>query len=177
MVKSPRPEPAVPAARRAAVANRTDRDPAQPSERNRLFRSVVAPGIAIAALAVLLAGGLTYLGLLERLDRGLTLAAVKSEQATSGWHEIPALILWLATTISCLALAWALLGIGHGGQRALVAILAVGIAAGWYPVMILAAYLPHLSGPWIAIVWTAVCGLAYRSRSHSAAPAEVVGEP
>jgi hypothetical protein len=107
---------------------------------------VFIPAASIAALGVLLVAGLSVLGIQDRCDQwlaqlvaqGRVAASVAILEVAGTWRR---LILWFTTLI---------------------------LVAAWAPVLGLAAHVPAVSAPFIAVLWSGICALLYASQHRMA---------
>lgn len=121
---------------------------------------VLFPAAAIGSLSVLLAVGLSLLGIMARVDRVISMLMAQGKQA--GFPKaLPEWTLWLATLVFAYGLAFALLSVPGTWRRLVLWITALVLVAGWAPVLSLAAHAPQVSAPFIAVLWSGVCALVY----------------
>ena len=115
---------------------------------------------AIGLLSILLAAGLSVLGILERVNGWITKGLLASN-ATAFPKSLPEWSVWLAVGLLAFGLSFAILSVPGTWRRGVLWITAVVLAAGWAPVLSLAAHAPDIAAPFIATVWSGVCALVY----------------
>jgi hypothetical protein len=126
---------------------------------------VLLPALAIGSLALLLAAGLSLLGILGPLNAAL------GERVMPGADfpkSLPVWLLWLATLGFAFGLSFALLNISGTWRRLVLWVTALVLIAGWAPVLGLAAHAPEIGAPWIAALWSGVCALVYAGNHRMA---------
>ena len=129
---------------------------------------VLATAATIGSLAMLLAAGLTALGLVARTDELITAAVGNALHAatTTGFPKtLPAWGLWTGTAVVAYGLTFAMLTVPGTWRRVVLWVSLLLLVAGWAPVLGLASHAPNLSAPLIAGLWSGVCSLVY-ARSH-----------
>lgn len=124
---------------------------------------VTIPAIAIGALALVLAGGLDALHLLDRLD------AVVGRMAPALDPGGPALVLprwvpWLAGLVFAAFVPTAILAVSGTWRRWVIWITSLGLIVAWAPVLLLAARAPEISLPLVVVLWSGVCALVYAAK-------------
>ncbi|MDH4444476.1 MAG: hypothetical protein QE267_05035 [Akkermansiaceae bacterium] len=121
---------------------------------------VIAPAITISALSILLAAGLQFLGLLEKVNTEL--ADALSRRLHAGFPQtLPPLGIWLTTLALVFGLTFTLLNVPRAWQRTILWITLLVIIAGWAPVLGLAAHQPEIAAPLIAVLWSGTCAMIY----------------
>jgi hypothetical protein len=127
--------------------------------------NVWVTAVLIGSLAVLLAGGLTWLGLIARADALIAAQLRESLQATGFPKSLPDWSLWLGTAVVAYGLALAMLTVPGTWRRVVLWVSLLLLIAGWAPVLALASHAPNISAPFIATLWAGGCALVYaRSR-------------
>lgn len=127
---------------------------------------VLVPAAAIGGLSVLLAAGLSVLGLLDRID-GVIATTVSRGGRESFPKHLPDPLIWLSTAILAFGLAFAMLSTDGILRRLSLWITSAVLVATWAPVLSLAAHSPAIAAPWIATVWSGVCTLVYTAKHRS----------
>ncbi len=115
---------------------------------------------AIGLLSILLAAGLSVLGILERVN-GWIAKGLLAGKANGFPKSLPEWSVWLATGLLAFGLAFAILSVPGTWRRGVLWVTAVVLVAGWAPVLSLAAHAPDVAAPFIATVWSGVCALVY----------------
>jgi hypothetical protein len=128
---------------------------------------VRVPAAAIGSLSILLAAGLSVLGILHRVN-GLIAKGLLAGKTTEFPKALPEWSVWLATALLAFGLAFAILSVPGTWRRCVLWITAVVLVAGWAPVLSLAAHAPDIAAPFIATVWTGVCALVYAGNHRMA---------
>lgn len=124
---------------------------------------VLVPAAAIGALSILLAVGLSALGILDRVD--LVVSHLVSRGKAEGFPKsLPEWSVWLATVIFAFGLSFAMLNVAGTWRRAVLWITSVVLVASWAPVLSLAAHAPDIGAPFIATLWSGICALVYASK-------------
>ena len=134
---------------------------AKPSQ-SRQPGHVAGPAVFIGALSLLLVAGLEMTGLLDRLHVQVD-AVLLGDKSDAYAHDLPVWLLWVATALFASGLSAAMLGSPRQWRRALLWLVSLVLVASWAPVLMLAAYAPHIAGPWIAVFWAGACCLVYAS--------------
>lgn len=125
---------------------------------------VLVPAAAIGSLSILLAVGLSVLGILDRVN--LVISHLVSRGKVEGFPKsLPEWLHWLATVIFAFGLSFAILSIAGTWRRVVLWITAVVLVAAWAPVLSLAAHAPDIGAPFIATLWSGICALVY-SNNH-----------
>jgi hypothetical protein len=125
--------------------------------------NVLVTAVLIGSLAVLLAGGLTWLGLIARADALIATRLRESLQATGFPKSLPGWSLWLGTAVVAYGLALAMLTVPGTWRRVVLWVSLLMLIAGWAPVLALASHAANIAAPFIAAVWAGACALVYAS--------------
>ena len=128
---------------------------------------VLVPAALIGALSLVLAVGLSLLGVLDRANAGIAGLASRGGAETFPKH-LPEWSVWLATVFFAFGLSFAILATPGHWRRAVLWITAIVLVAAWAPVLSLAAHAPDIAAPWIATVWSGVCSIVYASNHQMA---------
>lgn len=122
----------------------------------------------IGGLAVLLAGGLQWLGVLARAD-GVVAAVLREGMGQSGSgggaKTLPEWIWWAGTVVVAFGLSVAMLSVPGTWRRLVLWLTTLVLVAGWAPVLALASREPRVSGPLVAVIWVGMCAWFY-ARTH-----------
>ena len=121
---------------------------------------VRVPAAAIGSLSILLAAGLSVLGILGRVN-GMIAKWLLADKAAGFPKALPGWLVWLAAVLFAAGLSFAILSVPGTWRRFVLWITAVVLVAGWAPVLSLAARAPDIAAPFIATVWSGVCALVY----------------
>jgi hypothetical protein len=120
----------------------------------------MVPAAAIGSLSILLAAGLSVLGLIEPVDQMVSRwVGQGSRMAFSKF--LPNGVLWLAVVIFAFGLAFVILSAPGTWRRVVLWVTTLVLIAGWAPVLGLAAHAPEIGGTFIAALWSGVCALVY----------------
>ncbi len=125
------------------------------------------PAAVIGSLSILLAAGLSALGILDRVN-GMTAKGLLAEKAAGFPRALPEWSVWLAAVLFAFGLSFAILSVAGTWRRCVLWITAVVLVAGWAPVLSLAAHAPDIAAPFIATVWSGVCALVYAGNHRMA---------
>jgi len=128
---------------------------------------VRVPAAAIGSLSILLAVGLSVLGILGRVN-GILAKWLLAGKAAGFPKALPEWSVWLATVLFAFGLSFAILSVPGTWRRCVLWITAVVLVAGWAPVLGLAARAPDIAAPFIATVWSGVCALVYAGNHRMA---------
>ena len=131
---------------------------------------------AIGSLSILLAVGLSVLGILARVN-GLIAKGVMAGETAVFPKALPEWITWLAAVLFAFGLAFAILSVPGTWRRFVLWITAVVVVAGWAPVLGLAAHAPDIAAPFIATVWSGVCALVYAGNHRMACDKTIRSAP
>jgi hypothetical protein len=130
--------------------------------------NVLGPAVSIAALGILLVGGLSVLGIQDRLDHWLA-RLIAQEQAAVFLKALPVWAIWLVTVVFAFGTSLAILEVAGTWRRLVLWTTALVLIAAWAPVLGLAARAPDISAPFIAVLWSGFCALVYASQHRMAA--------
>ena len=128
---------------------------------------VRVPAAAIGSLSILLAAGLSVLGILDRVN-GMIAKGLLAGKAAAFPKALPEWSVWLAAGLFAFGLSFAILSVPGTWRRCMLWITAVVLVAGWAPVLSLAARAPDIAAPFIATVWSGVCALVYAGNHRMA---------
>ena len=128
---------------------------------------VRVPAAVIGSLSILLAAGLSALGILDRVN-GMIAKGLLAGKATGFPKALPEWLVWLAAALFAFGLSFAILSVAGTWRRCVLWITAVVLVAGWAPVLSLAAHAPDIAAPFIATVWSGVCALVYTGNHRMA---------
>ena len=116
--------------------------------------------LSAGAMALALAGGLQFLGLMGRID-----AMVGDVISPKGLGAPPLsldpLVPWLATAALSFALPAVILNVPGSWRRLVVWAATLALTIAWGPVMILAAYKPQIGVALVAVLWSGFCAMFY----------------
>ena len=127
---------------------------------------VLMPGLAIGSLALVLAAGFGYVGILDRANDGV--ASVL--QVGGGlMKSLPEWAVWAAAAVGAFGLSFLILSVPTTWRRVVLWISALVLVAGWGPVLVLAGRHPVIAVPLLATFWAGLCSLVYASRHRMAA--------
>ena len=121
---------------------------------------VLIPAIAIGALSLVLAIGLSALGILTRLNV-LAARLVPPVDGGSFPKRLPEWAVWLAAVVFAMALPLAILGVATAWRRVVLWITALVLVTGWAPVLSVAAHAPAVACPFVVTLWSGICALVY----------------
>ncbi len=129
---------------------------------------VVVPTLAIGALALVLAAGFGFLGIMDRADAAI-LAFLKSGGLAAPTKALPEWAIWLTAWAGAFGLSLAILSVPGSWRRLVLWVSAVVVIAGWGPVLLLASHSPDVAAPLLATFWSGLCAYVYATRHHMAA--------
>ena len=124
---------------------------------------MLAPAAAIGSLSILLAVGLSALGILDQVDLVIS-HLVSRGKAEEFPKSLPEWSVWLVTLAFAFGLSFAMLSVAGTWRRIVLWITSVVLVAAWAPVLILAAHAPDFGAPFIATLWSGICALVYASK-------------
>ncbi len=128
---------------------------------------VRVPAAAIGSLSILLAAGLSALGILGRVN-GFIAKGLLAGKAAGFPKALPEWLVWLAAGLFAFGLSFAILSVPGTWRRCVLWVTAVVLVAGWAPVLSLAARAPDIAAPFIATLWSGVCALVYAGNHRMA---------
>lgn len=128
--------------------------------------------MAIGTLAFVLVLGLDALHLVERLD-GAIAAFLRHERVFTFQHALPGWAVRLAVALTAYPLAAVMLAVPSVWRRLVLWFSALAFTLAWAPVLALAAYLPQVAGPAIAVAWSGLCALVYSLNHRMASDATI----
>ncbi len=145
------------------------------TNRPRPSGHLLVPAAAIGSLSILLAAGLSVIGMLDRLDL-LIAGLVAREKAPDFPQSLPEWSLWLAALGFAFGLSFSILSVPETWRRLILWLTSLALITAWAPVLSLAAYAPDIATPLIAALWSGVCALVYAGKhrmpcDESTAPA------
>ncbi len=124
---------------------------------------VLLPAAAIGSLSILLVTGLELLGILPRVN--LTIQNIITQGKVTAYPKsLPEWLLWFSAILFAFALSFTILCIPGKWRRFVLWVTAMVLVAGWAPVLSLAAHVPAIGAPFIAVVWSGVCALVYTTK-------------
>lgn len=131
---------------------------------------VALPAAAIGSLSILLAAGLSLLGIIDHVNASVNRIMMQGKveifaKSLSGWS------LWGGTLVFGFGMAFAILSIPGTWRRVVVWVTALVLLAGWAPVLSLAAHAPEIGAPFITTLWSGVCALVYAGKHRMACDA------
>ncbi len=144
------------------------------TNRPRPSGHLLVPAAAIGSLSILLAAGLSLLGMLDRLD-GMAASLVTREKAADFPQSLPEWSLWLAALGFAFGLSFSILSVPGTWRRLILWLTSLALIAAWAPVLSLAAYAPDIATPFIAALWSGVCALVYAGKHRM--PCEEITDP
>jgi hypothetical protein len=128
---------------------------------------VFIPAASIAALGVLLVAGLSVLGIQDRCDQWLAQLVAQGRVAAFP-KSLPVWAIWLATVGFAFGTSVAILEVAGTWRRLILWFTTLILVAAWAPVLGLAAHVPAVSAPFIAVLWSGICALLYASQHRMA---------
>lgn len=120
-------------------------------------------GLAIfsaGAMALALAAGLSFLGLMGKAD-GLLESLFSPKGMASAPNRLSDFQLWGSSTLLAFLLPAVILNIPGLWRRLVVWTLTVTLTFTWGPVLLLAAHKPEIGVALVAVVWSGFCAMAY----------------
>lgn len=121
---------------------------------------VLVPTAAIGSLSILLAEGLSVLGLIDPVNQMVSRLVGQGGKVVFP-KSLPDGVPWLAAVIFAFGLAFVILNSPGTWRRVVLWVTTLVLIAGWAPVLGLAAHAPEIAGPFIAALWSGVCALVY----------------
>ena len=121
---------------------------------------VLVPGAAIGSMSLILAAGLELLGFLERINQAIA-GFVSRGGAEKFSKHLPEAVTWVAAWIFAFGLAWAVLAVAGHARRLFLCFATLFMVLAWAPVLSLAAHRPDVAAPFIAALWSGLCGIFY----------------
>lgn len=126
---------------------------------------VLVPALAIGSLALVLAAGFGFAGIMDRVNDGIAAGLHVGTQTTK---SLPEWAVWLAAVVGAFGLSMAILSVPGTWRRVLLWVTALALVAGWGPVLVLAAREPVVAVPLLAVFWSGLCSLVYATRHRMA---------
>lgn len=129
---------------------------------------VPAAAALIGGLAVLLAAGLHALKVLARIDAlvAARLSEALGQTTAAGFAKsLPEWLIWSGTVVIAFGLALAMLSAPGNWRRVVLWLTTLILVAAWAPVLALAAHVPTVSAPVIAVIWVGLC-VWFHARTH-----------
>ncbi len=128
---------------------------------------MLVPAAAIGSLSILLAAGLSMLGVLRRVNLMVSHLVAQGREASFP-KVLPEWAVWLAALGFAFGLSFAILSVPGTWRRLVLWLTAMVLVAGWAPVLGLAARAPDIGAPFIAVLWSGVCALVYATKHRMA---------
>ena len=126
---------------------------------------VLAPALAIGSLALVLAAGFGFVGIMDRANDGI---ATGLQVGSGTLKSLPEWAVWLAAAVGAYGLAMVILSVPGTWRRVMLWVTSLALVAGWGPVLVLAATEPVVAVPLLATFWSGLCSLVYASRHRMA---------
>lgn len=119
--------------------------------------------LAIASMALLVAGVLEVLGPLRALDEAL---AQRAGQLALGDDLKPlgGLWVWLWAVPVTAGVAWTVVHLRFPWQRWVIVLSSFVLTLGWWPVLLMLGCTPSLSVPVVALLWASAGAMVYAAR-------------
>lgn len=119
--------------------------------------------LAIAAMALMVAGVLQFLGPVKLIDAlstsGLAGLGLEGEmRPLAGW------VCWVWTVLATVGVCHALLLVNDRWQRVVIGLSALALTMAWVPVLALAAYQSPIGVPLVALLWGTIGTVIYAER-------------
>lgn len=115
---------------------------------------------AIALMAVGLAAGLEFLGIIAILDRWIAAVMIKPG-FSAPVQTLNPYLLWTITTLLALGLAAVMLNLSGNWRRLLIWALALILTLFWVPVLLLASNKPEIGVALVGLLWSGCCAMVY----------------
>lgn len=128
----------------------------QPNDHPHIGLAVLAAG----AMALALAAGLGFLGIIQIMD-GLLARFLTPKGIVQPSTPIAPAILWGGSALLAFLLPAVILNIPGLWRRLLVWALTFALTLAWGPVLILAAHKPEISVALITVLWSGFCAMFY----------------
>ena len=116
--------------------------------------------IAITLMAVGLAAGLEFLGIINRLDAWIA-ALMQKPGISAPVHSLNPYLNWTVTALLALGLAGVMLNISGSWRRIVIWVLAMIITSFWVPVLLLASHKPEIGLALVGLLWSGCCAMVY----------------
>ncbi len=116
--------------------------------------------IAITLMAVCLAAGLDFLGIIDRLNAWIPAVMLKPG-ISAPVQTLDSYLLWIITVLLALSMAAIMLNISGCWRRLVVWALATIITLFWVPVLLLASYKPEIGVALVGLLWSGCCAMVY----------------
>lgn len=114
----------------------------------------------IGVMAMVLAIGLQWLGLMARVD-GLLLSVFSPEAMKHPDRSLDPFLLWGATAFLAFALPAVILNVPGQWRRLVVWGGTIALTISWGPVLVLAARMPEIGVALVAVMWSGFCAMFY----------------
>lgn len=116
--------------------------------------------LAAGAMALALAAGLRFLGLIGKMDDTLT-HVLSPKNMAPPLNTLDAFTLWGGTAMLAFLLPAVLLNIPGLWRRLVVWVLTFALTLAWGPVLLLAAHKPEIGVALVAVLWSGFCAMFY----------------
>ena len=116
--------------------------------------------IAITLMAVGLAAGLEFLGIIDRLNAWIA-TVIQKPGISAPVHSLSPYLNWTVTALLTLSLAIVMLNISGSWRRIVIWVLALIITSFWVPVLLLASHKPEIGVTLVGLLWSGCCSMVY----------------
>ncbi len=116
--------------------------------------------IAITLMAVGLAAGLEFLGMIDRMNAWIA-TVMQKPGISAPVHSLNPYLLWIITVMLALSLVAIMLNISGGWRRLVIWFFATIITLFWVPVLLLASYKPEIGLALVGLLWSGCCAMVY----------------
>lgn len=126
---------------------------------------VLVPGLAIGSLALVLAAGFGFVGIMDRANEAI---AGVIRIGSGKLIHLPDWLVWLSAGVAAFGIAFVILSVPGSWRRIVLWASSLVLVAGWAPVLVLSAREPAVSVPLLTTFWAGLCSFIYASRHHMA---------
>ncbi len=120
-------------------------------------------GLAVfsaGVMALALAAGLSFLGLMGKVD-GFLESLISPEGMVSPKNFLSPIELWGGSTLLAFVLPAVILNVPGLWRRLVIWSLTLALTFAWGPVLLLAAHKPEIGVALVAALWSGVCAMFY----------------
>lgn len=116
--------------------------------------------VTVGVMALGLAMGLKWLGLMSRID-GLLLTTFSPDAMKYPEKPLEPVLLWGGTAFLAFALPSVILNVPAQWRRLVVWGGTIALTISWGPVLVLAARMPEIGVALVAVLWSGFCAMFY----------------
>ena len=115
---------------------------------------------SVGVMAIALSAGLSFLGLMEKVD-GFLESLLAQQGMAAPAKSLGSIALWGGSALLAFLLPAVILNVPGLWRRLVVWGLTFALTFAWGPVLLLAAHKPEIGVALVAVVWSGFCAIVY----------------